>query len=326
MRKNASHSILAVVLTAAVFFSVFGCTQSDKKYRIGVINLSQKLDAIYFSFKEGMAELGYKEGHNTTYIYEGAFSDIEKLDSAAERLIEADVDLILSLTTPATLAAQRATSGTGIPVVFIPVTDPVGAGLVKSLIKPGGNLTGITYSVQEGRRLEWLIKVVPSVKNVYIVYNPADRSPVLALETVRETAKKLDLTLIVREAATPEKVEKAFSNIPVQADAIFFLPDSLTNDNIEKWLKKAVERKLPTSGSNTALVEDGVLTTYGIDLKISARKDAARLADQILRGVKPEDLPVETAEFFSAINLKTAGDLGIKIPDDILRQTDIILR
>jgi putative ABC transport system substrate-binding protein len=290
-----------------------------------VINLSKNLDASVEAFKEGMTELGYVEGENITYIYEGAVG-IDQLDAVAQGLVEADVDLILSLTTPATLAAQRATADTDIPIVFAPVTDPVGPGIVDSLTNPGGNATGVTYSTQEGRRLEWLLQVVPTIEQIYIVYNPEDQSPVLALETVSETATQLGVELITREATNQEETKAAFENIPEEADAIFFLPDGVVNDNLDGWLEIAIELGLPTSVPNMVMVERGHLTTYGFDLIILAREQAARLADQILRGTKPADLPVEMADFFSALNLRTAETMGLDIPDEVLRQADIVIR
>jgi len=311
--------VLVLLLTACV------SAPQNKTYTIGVINLSQNLDDIVMSFKEGMTNLGYIEGKNITYIYGGPVS-VDKLDAVAQELVEADVDLILSMTTPATQAAQKATAGTAIPVLFIPVTDPVGAGVVASLTKPGGNTTGITYTTQEGKRLEWLLQVAPTIEQIYVVYNSKDQSPVSALKSVSETATQFDVELLTREASTPEEITAAFKNIPQEADAIFFLPDSVVNVQIMDWLKIAKELKLPTSGSNVQLVGDGALTAYGVDLVVSARVQAARLASQILQGDKPADLPVETAEFFSAINLKTAQSIGLDIPDATLRQANIIVR
>ncbi|MBN1584041.1 MAG: sugar ABC transporter substrate-binding protein, partial [Anaerolineae bacterium] len=130
-----------------IFFIITGlllaaCGSRPKTYTIGVINIVPALDATLEGFKEGMIELGYIEGENITYIYEGATVEMDKIDAVAQSLVAAEVDLILSLTTPASRAAQRATTGTDIPVVFVPVTDPVGAGLVASLRQPGGNMTG----------------------------------------------------------------------------------------------------------------------------------------------------------------------------------------
>jgi putative ABC transport system substrate-binding protein len=323
--QHFRYSPILVVISLISGLLLTACGGGQKSYTIGVINLSPNLDGTVGAFKEGMTELGYIEGENVTYLYEGPVG-VDKLDTVAQTLVEADVDLILSLTTPATQAAQRATAGADIPVVFIPVTDPVGAGIVNSLTSPGGNTTGVTYSVQEGRRLEWLIQVDPTIEQIYIVYNPQDQSPVLALETVSETATQLGVELITRQASTPEEITAAYENIPEEADAIFFLPDSVVNTRIDDWLETAIELELPTSGPNTSLMEEGALTAYGIDLTDSARQEATRLADQILRGTKPGDLPVEMAEFYLAINLKTAEAIGLDIPDEILLQANIIIR
>jgi putative ABC transport system substrate-binding protein len=319
-RARTRWTILVWVVVLSLL--LMSCGSDQKTCTIGVVNLAPGLDDTVEGFKEGMTELGYIEGENITYIYEGATDSIDKLDSVAQGLVAADVDLILSVTTPATQAAQRATADTGIPVVFVPVTDPVGAGLVGSLRNPGSNITGVTFGVQEARRLEWLIQVVPTIEQIYIPYNPKDRSAVLALETVREAATALGVELITREARNPDEVTAAVENIPEEADAIFLLPDSLLGGRATEF----VELQLPTSAANPGdLKIHGVLTSYGIE-QISAGKQAARLADQILRGIKPADLPVETAEFYLAINLKTAEAIGLDISDEILLQADIIVR
>jgi putative tryptophan/tyrosine transport system substrate-binding protein len=317
-------TLLILIVLFALLLS--GCGgAAPKTYTIGVINPSKNLDDAVKGFKEGLTELGYVEGKNVTYIYDGPVS-VDKLDAVAQDMVKANVDLILSITTPATKAAQKATAGTAIPVLFIPITDPVGAGIVASLTKPGGNTTGVTYTTQEGRRLEWLLQVAPTIKQVYIVYNPKDQSPVLALKSVSETATRLGVELITREASTPEEIEAAFKDIPKEADAIFFLPDTTVYARKADWLKLAIEHKLPTSGPNAGTVNDGALTAYGIDLAVAAKQGGARLADQILRGTKPADLPVEMAEFFLAINLKTAQAIGLNIPDEILRQAKTVVR
>jgi putative ABC transport system substrate-binding protein len=321
---SKSFTFIAIFIITGLLLTACG-GEKNKTYTIGVINLSPNLNDTVEAFKEGMAELGYVEDENVTYIYEGEVG-VDKLDAVAQGLVAADVDLILSLTTPATKAAQKATADTDIPVVFIAVTDPVGAGIVDNLTSPGGNATGITYTSQEGRRLEWLTQVDPTIEQIYIVYNPEDQSPVLALESVSETAKQLGIELITREASTPEEAAAAFENIPEEADAIFFLPDSVVNGHVADWFKIAIELKLPTSGPNSATVEQGALTAYGINLAVSAKQEGARLADEILRGAKPADLPVEMADFFSAISLKTAEAIGLDIPDTILRQANIDLR
>jgi putative ABC transport system substrate-binding protein len=323
-RKLLLGSVILLVITGLLLTGCGGAPKT-KTYTIGVINPSLNQEDTVKGFKEGMTELGYVEGKNVTYIYEGPVS-ADKLDAVAQGLVKAKVYLILAITTSATKAAQKATAGTDIAVVFIPVTDPVGAGVVASLTKPGGNTTGVTPATQEGKRLEWLLQVAPKIKQIYIVYNPKDQSPVLALKTVSETAAKLGVELITREVSTTEEAMVAFKNIPKEADAIFFLPDTVVNARAVDTYKITTELGLPTSGPNVATVNDGALTAYGVDLPVAARQQAARLANQILQGTKPADLPVETAEFFSAINLKTAQAIGLDIPDATLRQANIIIR
>ncbi len=322
--KLLTRFLLSLVLVSLVLAGCGGAVKTQT-YTIGVINPSSNQESTVKGFKDGLAELGYIEGKNITFIYDGPVST-DKLDAVAQDLVKAKVNLILTITTPATLAAKRATAGTRIPVVFIPVTDPVEAGVVDSLKRPGGNITGITSTTLEGKRLEWLLQVAPAIKHIYIVYNPDDQSPVLALKTVSVTANKLGVELITYKATTPDEVKAAFENVPKEADAIFFLPDYLVNKNAANLLKQVNELGLPTSGPNATTVNDGALTGYGVDLAVSARKQAARLASQILQGSNPADLPVETAELYSAINLKTAKVIGLDIPDTILRQANIIIR
>lgn len=323
-RTRNRWAILAGAVVLSLVLTACGGAK-PKTYTIGVVSPSANLVYVVENFKAGLTELGYVEGENITYIYEGPIST-DELDATVQSLVKAKVDLILAVTTPATLAAKKATEGTNIPVVFIPVTDPVGAGVVASLTKPGGNLTGVTYTTQEGRRLEWLLQVAPTIKQVYIVYNSKDQSPVLALKMVSESAAKLGIELITREASTPEEIKAAFQDTPKEVDAIFVLPDTTVYAQRAEWLKLALERKLPTSGPNVTTVNDGVLTAYGVDLGIAAKQQAARLANQILQGVKPADLPVEIANYFTAINLQTAQAIGLDVPDDVLRQADTIVR
>lgn len=313
-------------ITTGLPLTACGGAGQPKTYKVGVVNLSPPLEVVLEGFKEGMTELGYTEGENITYVYEGAADTVDKLDGLAQNLVAADVDLILSITTPASMAAQRATASNSIPIVFVPVNDPVKAGLVASLRNPGGNITGVTYGLQEGRRFEWLIQVAPAVKQVYIPYNPEDQSAVTSLAAVSEVAQNLGVELITRQARTQEEVTASVKNIPEEADAIFLAADTLVVGQVAAFAEAAVQRKLPTSASAPDIVmNQGILTTYSFDIRASG-KQAARLAGQIFRGIKPADLPVEVPEFISIVNLKTAESIGLDIPDTILRQADVIVR
>jgi putative ABC transport system substrate-binding protein len=276
-----------------------------------------------------MAELGYSEGQDITYIYEGPV-DNNGLERVAQALLGQDVDLILAITTPAAQVAQAVAAGASyheaeVHIIFAPVTDPVGAGLVSSLKQPGDNITGVTTGGSDAQRLAWLLRVAPQTKRVYLPYNPTDRSPVTALEQIRAAANKLGVELVLREASNADQVQAAIADIPPDVDAIFIGPDSLVGSFYAGWVQAAIDRRLPLTGSSTSHVEAGMLLSYSYDT-VAVGRQAARLADQILKGVEPADLPVETAEFFLSINVKTAGAIGLDIPNSILRQAHQVFR
>ena len=318
-------TVLVWVMVTILLLSGCGGSTKEKTYTIGVINLAPTLEGCLTGFKQGMTELGYIEGENVTYVYPGPAGSIDKLDGLAQDLVDAKVDLIFSITTPATQAAQRATASNNLPVVFGVLTDPVGAGVVASLTQPGGNVTGVTFGPQEAQRFIWLTKIVPNAKRVYVIYNSGDNSATLAFQTVTETAGKLGLEIIAREARTPEEIDVALAEIPEDVDVLYVLPDSQTEAKLADILAVANARHLPTSVANVDLVADGPLYSYAFKLEPTGVQ-AARLADQILQGIKPADLPVETTEFFLAINLKTAQAIGLSISDNILSQAETIYR
>jgi putative tryptophan/tyrosine transport system substrate-binding protein len=323
--KKTFSSILIGVLLLGVFLTACHM-EKTKTYTVGFINTVPALDQVLAGFKEGMTELGYIEGKNIRYIYDGPTREMSKLASAAQTLPFGQADLILSITTPATLAVKQANVGKVLPVVFAIVTDPVGAGIVDSMQHPGGNITGVAFGIQEARRLEWLVRIAPGIRQIYVPYNPNDKSPVLALEMVRDAAAKLGVELITREVHDRETVDDAVFNIPAEADAIFLLPDSLMAKRVSEMAAAATQRNLPTSISNiNSAKKYDVLNAFGFDQHLCG-KQAARLADQIFKGTKPADLPVEMAEFFLAVNLRVAGAIGLAIPDEILHQADIIIR
>jgi putative ABC transport system substrate-binding protein len=300
--------------------------EKTKTYTVGVINIVPDLDQTLVGFKEGMTELGYIEGENIHYIYNGPTTDLGQLAAEAQVLLEAEVDLIITMTTPATLAAKEATAGDEPPIVFAVVTDPLGAGIVDSLLHPGANVTGVAFGLQEERRLEWMVQIAPEIRQIYVPFNPGDSSPVLALEKVRGAAEKLDVELITQEVVDQETLDAAVSNIPAEADAVFLLPDGLVATRWTDLVTLANNRNLPTSAANVSSVESvDALSSFGFDQRL-AGKQTARLADRIFKGDKPADLPVEVVEFYLAINLQTAKAIGLDIPEEILRQADIIIR
>jgi putative ABC transport system substrate-binding protein len=299
--------------------------ESNKHYTIGIINLTPSLEPVIDGFKSQIAELGYVEGKNLTYIYDGPPASIAELDGYAQKLVDADVDLIFSVSTPPTQAVQRATTNKPIPCIFSAVQDPIMSGIVPSLTKPGANLTGITFGPGEGKRLEWLVRVAPSVKRVYIPYNVDDPAPNAALVLVSEVADRLGVELVLQPARNTEEVTTAIENIPDDVDALMILPDSIVAQSMDDLVRAAIEHKLPLTVALSNNVSKGALMSYGMQA-VPIGKQAARLADHILKGSKPADLPIEVSEFFLAINLQTAEAIDLEVSDDILQQATIVIQ
>ena len=315
----------------AIFLaSLVGCgaqaTQSPQAATttttIGIVSLVDLGDVVN-GFKEGLNELGYVEGQNVTYIYDGPTGTPDGLAPAIQRLIEADVDLIYALTTPAALVAKELTANTDIPVVFAPLTDPVGAGIVESLAQPGGNLTGVTTGGSEGRRLEWLQRIAPHVKQPFLPYNPNDPAALSALGSMQAAAAKLNLELVTYPVSDTAQLEELLANVPQDIDSIILLPDSLVTGRVDDFVQIANERKIPMTVSNS--VDQGALMAFGANFN-AVGKQSARLADKIVKGTKPAEVPVETAEFFLQINTRAADTIDLDVSDDILRQASTVVR
>ena len=323
------HTLFAVAVLATVTLLVTACgggqPEEPESVTIGVVNITPVLDPIFDSFKEGIVDLGYVEGENVTYIYEGATGSVDGLQPAAQRLLEGDSDLIVAITTPAAQAAKQATAGTDVPVVFI-TPDPIAAGIVEDLSQPGGNLTGVSIGPPDARRLEWLLEIAPNVERVFVPYNPEDPSVAPVLAQLTEAASDLGLELVLREARNDEELTAAIESIPQDVDAIFIPTDTLVFTRIDDFIEAARERRLPISTVAPNQVEvQGALVAFGYEPSAAGRQ-MARIAGQVLQGVDPAGIPVETAEFFLYINLQTADTIGLDISDEILRQAESIIR
>jgi len=308
-------------------FVIAGCTNNEpinKTYKVGVINLNKEHDKIFLGFKNGLADLGYTEGKNITFIYNGSRSKMSDLDNDLQSFIDQKVDLILSITTPATKKAKKMTAGTGIPVVFAPVFDPVKSGIVESLVRPGGNLTGIKAGGHSGKALYWLLKVAPEIKNIFVPLNSKNKATVQSLQGLKQTADKVGVKLSVHEVSNEKELSLLFEDLPDETDALWLLNSYFLVTHTKLFVDTAIKYKLPL-GSSTSQVDDGVMVTYGQNaLKTGER--ASGLAHKIFQGRSPVNLPVEITDFYLGINLQTADSIGIDISDDILHVADIIIR
>ena len=301
--------------------------QPAKVPRIGFLHYgspgpSPEVDA----FRQGLRDLGYIEGKNINIEYRFASGRVERLPELAAELVHLKPDVIVSPTTAASLAAKQAT-GT-IPIVIAGVADAVGAGLVASIARPGGNVTGLTSISAElgGKRLELVKGIVPTASRVAVLHDPADRSNVLLLKGLQEAAPALGLTLQPLEVRELGEFEGAFIAISRErADALFGAPGVLTFEHQKTVVGLAAKSRIPTLWGHRQFVDVGGLMSYAVNFYDQCRR-AATYVDQILKGAKPGDLPVQQPTKFEFIlNLKTAKALGLTVPPTLLARADEVI-
>jgi putative ABC transport system substrate-binding protein len=318
---------LAAILIAAIFL-LSSCTndrENSHTYTIGLVTNNRNGLRNIQGFREEMTELGYIVGRNAKYMFEGSPVRGSKLDAVLNKMIEEKVDLIFTAGTPTGIAAHRITSGTNIPVIFGVIADPIVAGVLNDLTRPGGNMTGVKLGDNQARRLQFLLELAPEIKRILIPYNPQDAASFSAVEQVNKVARDLGVEITAKWAHNDQEVFELLDNIPEGLEAIFLVPGTTVNIHLKRVLALARTRKMPVSGPSLAQVEEGALITYGFN-HYEAGRQAARIADQVLRGAEPGYLPVETAEFFLAVNLKAAEEIGLQVPYSILQQAKIIIR
>jgi putative tryptophan/tyrosine transport system substrate-binding protein len=315
----------AILLTmTALLLPACGGTPPVKTYTIGVVNYVSVLEPVLEGFKARMAEFGYVEGRNITYLYHGVLvADSEVIKREVQYLLEQKVNLFLTLGTLPTIMAKHAVEATSIPVVFAPVIDPVEEGIVNSITHPGGNITGIQNGNSIPKSLEWLHKIVPQVRRIYIFYHPQDRVALTSVKTFPEIAAALGFELILNEVQSRQEAIAAIERLP--KDAAIFLAPAPRLEPLATMIEAAVTHGIAVAAQNPRYIQGGVLVAYAPDPSGTGRQ-AARLVDQIFKGTRPADLPVETAEYFLNINLRSANLIGLHIPDEILRQANNVIR
>ncbi|MBI5207154.1 MAG: ABC transporter substrate-binding protein [Candidatus Firestonebacteria bacterium] len=295
----------------------------EKIITIGILNINTGLKAVIYGFKTGMQKYKYVEGKNINYIYNSTLN-MHELDGEIKSMIEKHVDMFLTISTPIAKYAKLALENKNIPIVFASVLLPVKSGIIDSLIHPGGNITGIQVGGSTEKALEWHKTILPNSKCILVPYVPNDEASKYSLANLEKAAAKLNIKLIIKQVFTSDDLKSVLETIPKEADSIWLLNSNFLVSNIKIFTDSAIRHKIPLS-SGTSQYKSGVLVSYGQD-PFETGIQASRLAHNILHGVSPSDLPVETADFFLGINLKTAELIGIKIPDDILQQADGIVR
>jgi putative ABC transport system substrate-binding protein len=303
--------------------------QTGKAYRIGY--LAQGSSAINVDvtevFRQRLRELGWVEGQNITIDYRFADGQSDQLADFAAELARLKVDIIVASPTVGVVAAKNAT-GT-IPIVAISVGDPVALGLIASLARPGGNITGLSYGVGVdtlGKSLELLKETLPNIGRVAVLSNPANPFHAFAITNVKIAAQALRVELQLLEARVPDEFDGAFAAIAKErVGALLVLADGLFSLHRTRLVALEARNRLPSMYGNRVYAEAGGLMSYGPYFPDLWQR-AASYVDKILRGAKPSDLPVEQPNKFElVINLKTAKALGLTVPPSLLARADELI-
>ena len=322
---------LIVALGASALAAPFRiCAQPVKKsVVVGILGVEDQPSAepALSAFKQGLQELGYVEGKNLTLQLRFADGRLERVPGLATELISLKVDIIVSFGTVTTIALQKATST--IPIVMASTFDPVGNGLVKSLARPGGNITGLSSLGGEigGKHLEMLLSVAPKLSRVAVLLNPSNPSNPLILKSIQSAALKTSANILPLEARTAPEIENAFSAMTEgKAGAVIVARDGLFIGQARQIAELALKNRLPSISEQAEPAKAGGLMSYGVNRGEQFRR-AATYVDKIFRGAKPADLPVEQpTKFELVINLKTAKALGLTIPQTLLLRADEVIQ
>jgi putative ABC transport system substrate-binding protein len=330
MRRIGLAVVLAVGLTLASLGTA-AAQPSEKVHRVGYLNPGSSSDPLrqrrLEALRQGLRELGYVEGQNIALEPRWAEGKYDRYPALAADLVHSKVDVIVAWSGQATKAAQEATRT--IPIVMSLVNDPVGSGLVASLARPGGNVTGTTITAPDvvGKRLELLKEVVPKVSRVAVLQHPDNPASALMVREAEAAARALGVQLQILGVRNPAEIDSAFVAMTRErAGALLPLSDALFDNQQRQMLELTAKRRLPTIMGTRQYAEAGGLMAYGADF-LDLERRAATYVDKILKGAKPADLPVEQpTKFDLVINLKTAKALGLTIPHTLLQRADQVIQ
>ncbi|MBI4240473.1 MAG: ABC transporter substrate-binding protein [Candidatus Rokubacteria bacterium] len=326
-RERHGAAGLFLFLVALGAGAVVAEAQQAKVYRVGVILQGGPYYAAIDGLREGLRELGSEEGKAFILDIRDAKGDLKAVEEAARGLAGDKVHLIYALAGSVTNAAKRATAD--IPIVFSVGSDPVTLGLVESIPRPGGRLTGVHFQLTDltGKRLEILKEIVPRVSRVVTFYDPSNRGAKEAAMLGREAARQLGIQFVERHVASVDELQLGLRALKAgEVDAYFFTSDAMVASQAQLIIDTAKAKKLPTMFHEQSLVERGGLASYGLSFREIGRM-SAKYVHRILAGVQPRDLPVERVHKLElALNLRTARELGLAVPQEMLMRADKLIQ
>jgi putative ABC transport system substrate-binding protein len=329
MKKNVRSIVVvfSIIMLVAGIFS--GCSKNEKVEnsktedqlkKIGIIQIVEhpSLNTIRESFIKQLEEQGFKDGENIVIDYQNAQGDQTNLKTISNKFVDNNYDLIVAIATP---SAQSAVGATGdIPILFSACTDPLGAGLVLDMDKPGKNVTGTSDAVSAEKIMELAKRITPDIKTIGALYNSSETNSISVVNDLKEYAKENGMTVIEATVTNSSEVQQVTQSLIGKVDAIFSPIDNTIATALPVVSQIANKGKVPFYVGADSMVKDGGLATYGINYSILG-KETADMAVQILNGENPGDIPVKTmTDMDIYLNEKTANELGITIPSDVLEE------
>jgi putative ABC transport system substrate-binding protein len=324
-----------MIRTTVVWLLIAAClltfspadAQQAKVYRIGAIHQGGPYKAVVDGLSDGLKQSGLEEGKHFVLEIRDAKGDLKAVEEAARNFEREKINLIYAVTTSVVTVVKNVTSQ--VPIVFAVGSDPVASGLVQSFGKPGGRLTGVQYSTTDltGKRLEILKEMLPKLSRVVTFYNPNNRSAVEAAALARQAGKQFGVQLVERYATSVEELRQRVGALKAkEADAYFYTSDAMVTSQAQLLIDMATSKKLPTMFSEQNLVAMGGLASYGQNFHETGRL-SARYVQKIMTGAQPGDLRVEVVDKFELIiNLKTAKQIGLTIPPNVLVRAQKVIR
>jgi putative ABC transport system substrate-binding protein len=326
MKRRAFVTLIAGAAAAPILPFAARAQQPGKLPTIGILgSASIAWSKLTAALLQRLRELGYVENRTIAIEYRWTEGRNERYAEIAAELVRLKVDVIVALGSPAIVAAKKATSV--IPIVFPLASDPVGDGLVASLARPGGNVTGLSNEQRDlgGKRLEILREIVPGLARLGVLANPRNPTAMLNVAEVRDAAPKLGLEIVMLEPQRADDIAPAIGELKARAQALYVVGDPFVLDNQIQINTLALVARLPTMHNTRGYVEGGGLLSYGPSFSDLFRR-AGDYVDKILKGTKPADIPVEApTKLELVVNLRTAKALGLTISDSFLFRADEVI-
>jgi ABC-type uncharacterized transport system substrate-binding protein len=323
------RTFISSVVLGALALPLVAAQQTGKTFLIGYLAVGPRPTdgALPASLRRALQDLGYSEGKNVTYAGRWAEGRREQLPALAAELVALKVDLIITVGSTGAAAAKQASSS--IPIVMAAAGDPAGVGLVATLARPGGNVTGLTdnATVLSAKRLELLKEAVPTASRIAVLWNAKDQAMTLRYREIDRAAQVLSVSVQPLGVREPDDFDHAFAAMDRERpDALFMVTDSLTNLNRKRVLDFAETHRIPAMYEYASLVQEGGLMSYGPSFDDLFLR-AAVYVDKILKGAKPGELPVEQpTRYYLVVNLRTAKALGLTIPQSLLLRADEVIQ